>query len=444
MTIPEDITPSEVQSEIYELSTHAPKNMREFMQGLDFLFLRYAQDEWHNRKLILEYIQKKWGYSSFLQEIYGSEYDWNSDEEFNPATLRQFLEKISEIGGCLYSKLSGEDRMHFENTKWDSPVWFAGKKYFQDETIQTNDIVFLEYLLRYHLVNQWIHLTESDKKVVDENMVRRAFSESLQSFMKTILIPSVALFDITDSSELIQRILFIVSKLQELPIAMVVDFNEKLKSTSLEHHENECSIQEKLLHVNNQFRQLIIQTCGSYGTTEFTNFRVQTVLVWEKNIEDPSRCLARLIPLENFYFRKDEEIVPETPESFPTPGNPIWNRDMIVGPKGCNVFDPTGNKVFWWDMSQSDIKKIKGTYYVLTRSEWWSDAPDFLKWNIRSIGPTKDPFSPGYLTNPLTWEPVIIPNDVQWLNPEYIRMMAVAKIENWEYIKNSRKIEFKK
>lgn len=423
--------------ETHELSTHTPKNIAELMQGLDFLFLRYAQDKWWGHVTILDYIKRKWGYSAFLQEIYGDIYNWDSTEVFTLTSIRQFLENISEIGDYLYRiYLSNEDRSTFRRHGGDSAIWYAGKKYFHDENIKTQDIVFLETFLRNHLVNQWIQLTESHKDEINEFAIRASFSRDLQSFMQSILIPSVALFNTRESSELIQRILFLLSKAQEIPIAMIMEFNTRLESMSFEHHKEEHSIREELMSMGNQIQLLIASTCGVYGTMEFTRFRVQTVLIGEYSVDDPTKCLIKLLPSENFYFRKDEEIASGNPEEFPIQGNMLSNKNLIIGPKDCNIFDPSGNKVFWWDMSQSDIEKIQWTYYVLTQSEWWSDVPDFLKWNIRSIGPTKDPFSPGYFKNPFTWDPVVIPNDVQWVDPDYVRMIAKAKIENGKYIKN--------
>lgn len=428
-------------SEIYQLSPLAPQSIQVLMQGLDFLFLRYAQDKWWSHGTILDYIKRKWGYSAFLQEIYGDVYNWESTEVFTLTSLKQFLDTISEIGDCLFQKhLTQEDWNSFRRNGGDSAIWFAGKKYFHDENIQTGDIVFLEAFLRYHLVDQWIQLTESYKDEVDEFAIRATFSRDLQSFMRTILIPSVALFDMRESSELIQRILFLLSKAQELPIVMIREFNTRLESMSPDPHIEERSVQEELMYLGNVIQHLITSSCGVYGTMEFTRFRVQTVLIWEKNIDDPAKCLIKLLPSENFYFQKDEETVSEYPEEFPVQGNMLSNKNLIIGPKDCNIFDPSWNKVFWWDMSQSDIEKIQWTHYILTQSEWWSDVPDFLKGNIRSIGPTKDPFSPGYMENPITWLPIQIPNDVQWVHPDYVRMMAKAKIENGKYIENKRTI----
>lgn len=190
-------------------------------------------------------------------------------------------------------------------------------------------------------------MTESYKDEVDEFAIRASFSRDLQSFMRTILIPSVAIFDMADSSELIQRMLFILSKVQELPIALVRDFHTQLESMSTEDHEEDRSVQEELISMSNRIQHLITSTCGVYGTMEFTRFRVQTVLIGEYSVDDPTKCLIKLLPSENFYFRKDEEIVSGNPEVFPIQGNMLSNKNLIIGPKDCNIFDPNGNKVFW-------------------------------------------------------------------------------------------------
>lgn len=436
------ITANNAFPETYQLAALAPQNIQVLMRGLDFLFLRYVQDQWWNHQLIAGLITKQWGFASFLKKVYGDIYDWDSTELFNAETLRKFLEKISEIGWFWYERdLSYEEKISFDFSEWEMPIWFLGKKFFENKNIQANDIDFVESFLRYHLIQRLIEETEYYKNQQKNIMSRLNFSIDMQRICEYILVTGIALFDIPESTILLQRALFIISKSGELPIAVIEECNQKLEIILNWDNEDNLSMRDRFVSLNAKIQDILIETCGSYGTMEFTRFQVQTVLIWENNIDDLSKCLVKLLPIENFYFRKNEEIVSEAPELFPIQGNLIRNNNLIIGPRNCNIFDPSGNKIFWWDISQSDIEKIKWTYYTLTQSEWWSHVPDFLKGNIRSIAPTIDIFSPGYMKDPFTWSELAIPSDVQWVEPEYVRMMAYAKIENGKYIKNKRTIE---
>jgi hypothetical protein len=177
------------------------------------------------------------------------------------------------------------------------------------------------------------------------------------------------------------------------------------------------------------------------ASKEYTKFRVETVLLWEYKENSEDSFYLWLLPLDNFYFRKNEEIPPNENDKFPILWNLIHHYDnRLKWMKNINIFDIYWNKVFWWDIWENDITNLVWTYYILTENDWWRNVPKFAMWNVKSLRPAKDPiWEVTRKIRPLP-EGISIPNDIIYINPDYVRIKARWKIQWWKYIINNNKI----
>lgn len=419
----------------YELTKIAPKNKAELTRQFEFHFIAYLK--WlkctqEDKDFLKSLVKSKWGILSLLEDIYQWRFHFQATQELSLQDLRKFLEDISEVGQEMYEMIPFEMKMHFKAHGWDSMIGFWGKNYFQNLDVKTQDIVRLETFFRMYLVDKFIVQTQETKEKLDHQYEAYLLSNMVKDQLLLYAIYAQHILQVPEAKELTQYLLLIIKFANDISQEQAEKFLSGIESMDLKE-KSDTGVKWLLT--------LIQQVLPNIYTTQSTKYKVQSILLGEFNEKDSSASSFRLIPEDNFYFRKDEEVVWEN-DVFPENGNMLLSYDdRLEGRKDICIFNPDGHKVYWWDIWLEDIKKIHGTYYILTQSEGWREAPKFAQWNITSLAPVKDPiFEKLRELNPLTAS-IQIPNDVPYLIPEYVRALAVWKIEKWEYIKNPRKID---
>lgn len=419
----------------YDFSKIAPKNKSELIFQLDFHFNAYLK--WHGctqeeKDFLKSLVKSKWGILWLLQDIYKEKFDFQATQELSLEDLRKFLEDISEVGQEMYNQCSFEEKMHYAANKWDSIIGFWWKNYFQNLEVKTQDIIRLETFFRMYLVDKFIVQTQETKEKLDHQFESYLLSNMVRDQLLLYAIYAEHILQVPEAKKLTQYLLLIIKYANDISQEQAEKFISGIESMDLKEKSDTWV----------KWLIALIQTVlPNIYTNEYTKYKVQNILLGKFNETDSTASSFHLIPEDNFYFRKNEEVVWEN-DVFPESGNMITSyNDRLEGRKDICIFNPEWHKVFWWDISLEDIKRIHGTYYILTQSEGWRDTPKFAQGNITSLAPVKDPIFEKIRTlNPVTAS-IQIPNEVPYLIPEYVRALAVWKIEKWEYIINPRKID---
>lgn len=424
-----------MNSPSYKFTKIAPKNKAELVRQFDFHFtaylkwLRCTQEE---KDFLKSLVKSKWGILWLLKDIYQWRFGFQGNHELSLENLRKFLEDISEVWQEMYNQCSFEEKMYFAGHKWDSIIGFWGKSYFRNRDVTTQDMIRLETFFRMYLVDKFItHTLEAEEK-----LNRQYESYLLANMVKDQLllyaIYAEHILQVREAKALTQYLLLIIKFANDISQEQAEKFISGIENMDLK--EKSDTWVKWLI-------ALIAEVLPNIYTTESTKYKVKSILLGGFNEKNSSAYSFRLIPEDNFYFRKDEEVIWEN-DVFPENGNMVMSYDdRLEWRKDICIFNPDGHKVFWWDIGIEDVKKIQGTYYILTQSEGWREAPKFAQWNITSLAPVKDPiFQKCRELNTITAS-IQIPNDVPYLIPEYVRALSVWKIEKWEYIKNPRKID---
>lgn len=160
--------------------------------------------------------------------------------------------------------------------------------------------------------------------------------------------------------------------------------------------------------------------------------------------------LAEWQPADSFWFKPPfGEHQPDEPISL-FPNNPQIVKEYdhigqssdarIVPHKDPSYFRPDGTKVYWGDLSREDVKQIRGNYYCVAQGESYYNVPE---WAIIMASPfdNDDPNRPAESLVNTEEGQVFQPDNPVYLNPDYIRAIAIGAIVDGQFIHNKRGIE---
>lgn len=160
--------------------------------------------------------------------------------------------------------------------------------------------------------------------------------------------------------------------------------------------------------------------------------------------------LAEWQSADSFWFKPPfGEHQPDEPISL-FPNNPQIVKEYdhigqssdarIVPHKDPSYFRPDGTKVYWGDLSREDVKQIRGNYYCVAQGESYYNVPE---WAIIMASPfdNDDPNRPAESLVNTEEGQVFQPDNPVYLNPDYIRAIAIGAIVNGQFIHNKRGIE---
>ncbi len=411
--------------ENYSLSTNAPKNIKEFMVGLDFMFLSNLKNKRPDDEFLDWLIKNKGGIAAILKEVYWDKFDWESDKLFNIEELKRFLEDISEIWQEIFNT------HHLPRQYWDSIIWVAGKYFFENEHVRTADIVLIESFFRYELIGKWINKTDDAQQREKEQSFYLDFHNDMKNLLSSV-VSIVALDETTEEDEVIQLILLLMAQAKDFSCDNLRSFLEWLNNFSEEI--SKWNSNHFLTFVSDQIKE----SFPNIYSIEHTRYKVDIALISIQEWESIEPKIVQLLPSDHFYFKHDEDVESYEWDQFPNQWQIITSyKDRLY--KNINIFNVAWKKVFWWDVSEDDIKNIKWTYYILTEGEGWRDVPEFAKWNVEDVLPVSDPYWEELRSNHNM--EIDIPNNVSYILPEYMRLKAVWKIQNGRHIKNNAEIK---
>ncbi len=427
----------------FNLSSNTPNNLKDLFSQIGFLFKQYEKQHTHNSKLIVELINKKWWIVPLLKSVYWDRFDWESEKQFELNSLSDFLNEVSEIWWEIIWKMYSDSYQKIQEMTQiykTSPLWASGILLFDDENVTTQDMTFLEGFFRYYLSEKWILKTQEAQDESAKNFLYYQLRNLIEQFL-SLVITSFALNDnIKNSDATIQLLLLVHKNIRNYSTDIWESFIEEFSNFLDEDFDI-----SKSWKLSKNIEILVKKYFPEIYSVEHTRYKVEAVILWDIDINDPWKGVVELIPEGNFYF--DVEMKSDESNIFPESSKIIRDRSKILC-KNANIFDVNGNKVFWWDIWLDDIKDIKGVYYILDEHTWWRDVPEFAQWSVRAIAPVKDEYGESIrklYKSSIQQEFGVdvtsnIPNDIPYVLPEYIRLKALWKIQDGKYIENNIKI----
>ena len=146
-------------------------------------------------------------------------------------------------------------------------------------------------------------------------------------------------------------------------------------------------------------------------------------------------------------FGDDETDASEGTDLFP--GNPqiirsYFDKDegrpedkRVTIHKDPSYFRPDGSKVYWGDLSQTDVSIIQGNYYCLSQGDSFHEAPTWAV-IMSSFIDTQDPNRPALSLINTPEGQHMLPENPALLHTDYVRAVAIGAISSGRFIENKR------
>jgi hypothetical protein len=187
---------------------------------------------------------------------------------------------------------------------------------------------------------------------------------------------------------------------------------------------------------------------SQFYNIEHTKYQVKSVLLWKYQENNKDTSYLKMLPTNNFYFNREDEVYPCSSDIFPD-YNLLVYTNFVSMLKDVSIFDIYWNKVYEWDISQDYIVNLKWTYYILSNKDWLKNIPKFALWNVvyfkkfKIVNKDKQCmtqfWSSRYIDNNKNNSEKQEPNkknDFIYVNPDYVAIKAIWKIQWWKYIEN--------
>lgn len=385
--------------------------------------IREVEGEGYRQELMtLRLIIRGKSLSSVIDEIFESEMDLEATELLDADGLKKVLEawggfdgRVCEARGITHSttKELGEGFRR-------SPMVEAGCHIWGSEEISTNMMFtmkqFFEFLKEEMIV----------KRVLDDLAEKRAKLESDVSLRLSSLAPPL------------------------IKLIGILDMNHDRRDYAVNAFDRVCASDTDPTRLNrfmDAIENELIDIVTDEESSEDTFTRIENIFMAhypECWVQAETQTRVRLVALgaikgrylhlshpDNFYFHPDEESSDVSEKD-----KEIWSRlrmrlaprnryqDLLAFKDGC-VFTPAGDKVCWGDLLPEDIVDLEGTYYVLSQRSSFHEVPDA----VRQVSSERKEHVPAYHGS-------VMPNDISWLHPDYVRVAAKGKIVNGEFILN--------
>jgi hypothetical protein len=157
---------------------------------------------------------------------------------------------------------------------------------------------------------------------------------------------------------------------------------------------------------------------------------------------DPKmRPIIDVVPANNFYFFPDPVrlLTAHDREHLSELKKMIRSSDsshFLGGSRDVSLFDSAGNKVWWGDLSITDIGNLQGPLYLLSQQDSYHSVPD---WITLTSKPTEQSKIQGEFQLQVIDEELDLKPEATTLNCDYVRLRAVGKIVDGRWIENPKR-----
>lgn len=342
--------------------------------------------------------------------------DWGSEDLLSAEEFQKLCTKVSEFTDG-YCKDHSERLWREALEKQMSVMALAGKEIFEDEGIKQHH---MNMFFRFGGWLRRIYLHESKTKEelkADEHV--DAFMALNDAY--NIVVGSIA----TEAQEsmLGKQLLHSFLKLA----------NSDVQSRDIQMWMGELEAELQQLS-ENASSENIQQVVEKVFRKHFPNFWIENVtreVAKVVKIGTNDECRIKVLPVEHFYF---QETIGESTETdhLPPEGN-LHHGEHVF--HNATLFNNLGEKVFWGDLTNDEIKEIRGPYYVLSQGDSYFDVPAWAMLPESTV-------PAGDINRPKGLPDAMFASDKRLLRLSYIKAVAMGVIENGQFTKNPTEIRW--
>jgi len=404
-----------------QLKEGASLSLKEIIESLDqrfdFFLRRSIKDEQYEPRkaelTILQELIKNHQLSDIIKKAFADELDFSSENKLDGDTIRQLL--LNTFLFLYPYKLVPEPEIGAQENK-TTPLEYMGKKIFEDERVTLPMMYEIEKFFTDFADQLFEYINDPTEEL---KAVKEKF-KLLQEVNKTLdFITSFAtLLSQENSDQLVQAFNNAVETIESAS-----ELRLFLRSLVKILEESKDELPAALM---NKFKNIFeIFAPDAWIRAETKRY---FHLVYCQPAEKKG---AYVLHAKNFYFEEPAAIDNATFESDELPTTPqLLGNEKRVGGKDISLFKEDGTKVYWGDLSGDDISKLRGRYYLLSQTDSIFKVPDFAL--VESSG--NPAYEPTATDDAFRLSPR--PNDITKINPNYMRIVALGKIENGKYVKN--------
>ncbi len=396
---------------INELTKIAPKTVKDFTDQLDFFFKLYLKEYNIQNSLASKIVKEKWWISSMIKEIFWYEFNWESDEKIDIHNLEFFLFYLSKFLNKIYTN-HPELKDILKEWLW-TKEWIAGKEFFNNPSVDVNEIYLIELFFKEFLVSKWIKNTSEYNNEIIKKDSQESFKILVNDLIETVVFIKWKNNNVEWWSDLIQLLLLLKTKYHQLNLEKIEDFIENINNSFEIFSKTE--FEEKIIiFVLEQIKKFFPEIYWR----ELILYNIEAVLLWRWKPEK-----SYLLDKQNFYFKRQNEKKTGEMDQFPRNWKHLKESKNDEIFKDINIYDIYWKKVYWWDITKRHFSKLTWTYFILTENDAIDNIPKFAKTNVRVLCKDKKTTQHENITT-------------AYIDTDYMRIKAIWKIQNWEYIKN--------
>ncbi len=403
--------------EDFELTNIAPKTIEDLMNQLEYFFALYIKERWLKWSLVEEIISKNWWIDEVIKKIFWNEFDWKSKTNLNSERLMfiligrfwNFIKKIYDSCPELWD--------YYKQWFW-TKEWVVWKIFFDNDYVDVNEISIIEEFFSDFLKNKWFKETKDFQARGHENEIYNQAYKFFQNIIEIVISINKEEEDKLWYNSLIQLLIIIIWKTRE---QKVEDIEQFIDSTSeiIENYSDKEYKNNLVPFLTEQVKKYFPEIY----TKDLTFLQVETILLWEWK-----DSASYIVNKSSFYFNSSDEKNTWKNDIFPENWTKIpWIEEEIEGLKDIYIYNIYWKEVYYWDMTLRDMQNLSWTYYILSDYDAKINIPVFLKIHEKLSSDSNI---------------YIFPNDSNiYIDTSYIKIHALWKIQDWNYIENVYEIE---
>lgn len=387
----------------YEHTTSRLPSAREFFDTLDEQFSFFLHQTEPTTVHMWNAILERRPLSEVIPELL-PQLDFSSEDELSADEFRALM---LEMQSCISDITENPAYYYMARYKGNSPLALAAQEVFHNEDVTTAMALTFErffcWLIELHFIEP--------KNPARERALKQA--DLWRNVSTYITLTALTLKDHPEKQQVIYTSLFALFECDLDPEIIEAIF-VKMNQPEI-YNENFFSTVQSLFQ----------EHCPACWLIADTEEKIRVALLGKNDKIE----FAKITTKSDFYFTDTEEcdIAAYATDVFPPLAQmvtPDRYRDLVAG-KDCSVFRADGSKVFWGDLLIEDTRALQGKYFVLrgntsigedvpacailTQSPWPATEPDAI--------PNRERLSER-------------PKDITALDPNYVRLMSVCRIEN--------------
>lgn len=365
--------------------------------------------------------------SKVIRETFYKEYDFTDNSSLSDRQLADALQRFGDLGDTLCNKLNINLHHALVEKVEAAPIDIALREGFGCPDLEPGShriiwTFFNRYLLKEYLFEP---ATPTPQQLVREKEMELVIA--MACLQQDLCLFAATATDSHDDRKLFLHNLVAVSKDR-----FDVEAAERFICAIDALKEGAASLDPKLLL--EQVSTLLRNHFPAVTTDCVEREEYRLVVLGPKS----EVRYVKLVRVENFYFDPDDSSLTINMDDwghFPPDGHLIANasnrKSFVAGVRDLSVFDPSGAKVFWGDLPLEATFDMQGPFYVLSQADSCHQIPE---WAIIDSTALRHEEYPRPAISGMSISP---PRNPVRINTDYMRLVALGKIQNGAYRPNS-------